>query len=260
MPVYPQLAGGALGQYPMLIRRRLRTVTNRAADGRAIKLADTGGSITEWTLRYSALIDAEATALREFFEKTEGTLYRFTFLDPTANLLAWSERFEEAVWSRGPLISIENNIGDPFGGTGASRLTNTGGGAQSLSQTLSAPGDYVYCLSAYVRSPQSTAVTLLLGKTRNEQAVSGVWKRIAVTATGEPEGESVNFGVETPGGSAIEVFGMQVEPQPAPSGYKRSTTGGVYENARLRDDALTLIATGAGLHSCTVHVIHADHI
>jgi hypothetical protein len=260
MLVYPQLGGGSLGQYPLVKRRQVRTLTNRTADGRAIKLADPGAGITEWKLQYSGLIEAEAEALREFFKNAEGTLQAFTFLDPTSNLLMWSETLEEAVWTRGPLLSIEDGIDDALGGTRAARLTNTGGGAQSLTQTLAAPGDYLYCLSAYVRAAQTGPVTMLMGNARAERRATTQWTRITLTATGEAGGESVHCGLETPGGSMLEVFGLQVEPQPAASGYKPSTTGGVYENARLRDDVLTMTATGAGLHSCKVYVIHANHI
>jgi hypothetical protein len=260
MLAYPQLGGGPVGQYPILKRRILRTVTNRAADGRKVKLPDPGAGITEWKLQYSALIDAEAAALREFFERVEGTLGDFTFLDPTANLLAWSEALDEAVWARGPLLSLETGADDPAGGTRATRLTNAGGGAQSLSQTLAVPGDYLYCLSAYVRSAQALPITMFIGGGRKERLAGSQWRRITFTATGDEGGESVNFGLEIPAASVLQVFGLQVEPQPAASGYKASTTGGVHENARLREDALTMTATGPGLHSCTIHVIHANHI
>jgi hypothetical protein len=58
----------------------------------------------------------------------------------------------------------------------------------------------------------------------------------------------------------VDVFGLQVEPQPAASGYKPTTTGGVYEHARFHDDDLAMTATGVGLHSCTVNIIHANHL
>jgi len=260
MLVYPQLGGGALSQYPTVKRRSFRTLINRAADGRTVKLADPGGGFTEWQLRYSGLIDAEAAALLEFFEKAEGTLQSFTFLDPISNLLAWSETLGEAVWARGPLLSIEDGVEDTGGRTRAARLRNSGGGAQGISQTLAAPGDHLYCWSAYVRSAEVTAVTMLVGNAHAERVANSQWSRIAFTATGEAGRESVNFGLEVPAGSAVDIFGPQVEPQPAASGYKRSTTGGVFENARLRDDALTMTATGPGLQACTVHVIHANHI
>jgi len=255
MAVYPQLVSGALGQYPIYKRRRLRTVRNHAADGRAVRLADPSAEATEWRLEYVQLSESEAQSLRDFFVECEGSLQSFTFLDPTANLLAWSETLSEAVWACEPLLSLSENIADPLGGTRASRLTNTGGGAQNIAQTLAAPADYQYCFSLYARSTTPVNVTLLLGSGRADRIVMDQWARISYTATGE-----ATFGLELPAGSDVDVFGLQVEPQPAASGYKRSTTGGVYENARLRDDSLAMKATCVGQHSCTVNIIHANHL
>ena len=56
------------------------------------------------------------------------------------------------------------------------------------------------------------------------------------------------------------LFGMQVEPQPSPSEYQSSSRGGVYEDAQLNDDALKTTATGFNRHSCTVNIIHANHL
>ena len=141
MLVYPQLGSGALGQYPITKRRRFRTVANRSADSRMVKLEDPAAAVTEWRLQYAGLIDAEANALREFFAAVEGTLKDFTFLDPVSNLLAWSEILDEAAWTRGPLLSLTKAVPDPTGGNRASRLTNSGGGPQSILQTLAGPGD-----------------------------------------------------------------------------------------------------------------------
>jgi hypothetical protein len=255
MAVYPQLGSGALGQFPVRKRRRLRTVVNQARDGRTVRLADPAGEITEWQLEYSELTDAETAALQGFFDEVEGSLRGFTFVDPSANLLAWSEKLDEAVWEAGPLLTIAAAITDPFGETRASRLSNTGGAAQGLSQTLSAPPEYVYCFSAYLRSAAPVTVTILRGTARADRKVSSEWRRITFSGAGE-----VTFGLELPAGATVDVYGLQVEPQPAASGYKTSTSGGVYEHARLRDDVLAITATGVERHSCTVNIIHANHL
>ena len=152
MLVYPQLATGALSQFPVQKRRRLRTVVNTSLDGRAIKLADPGAETTEWQLAYAGLTDDEIAALQQFFAASEGTLNSFTFLDPTANLFAWSDQLDNAAWAAGPFLSVVGGIADPAGGMTAWRLTNSGAGAQNISQTLSAPAGYVYCFSVFARS------------------------------------------------------------------------------------------------------------
>src|SRR3954468_15135877 len=106
MLVYPQLESGALSQFPVVKTRRTRTVINRASDGSTIRLADPAGEITEWLLVYKDLSDDEAGALRGFFDAAEGTLQGFTFLDPAGNLLAWSERLDDDVWQRDPLLTV----------------------------------------------------------------------------------------------------------------------------------------------------------
>jgi hypothetical protein len=260
MLVYPQLGTGALSQFPVQKRRRLRTVMNAAADGSFVKLADPNGEYAQWSLTYAQLSDAEISLLEQFFTAAEGTLNGFTFLDPTANLLAWSDSLVNAVWVSAPDLSVTSGVGDPAGGTNGWHANNTGGGAQSIVQTISAPAGYLYCFSAYVRSASPSNVTILLGGQRASCAVTTGWTRIAFAAAGDPTADSMNFGLEFPAGSAVDVYGMQAEPQAAASGYKASTTGGVYESARLGDDVLTTTATGVNLHSCTVNIFYAKHL
>ena len=260
MLVYPQLGSGALSQFPVQKRRRLRTVVNAAADGSFVKLADPNGEYTEWSLAYALLSDDEIAALEQFFAAAEGTLNGFTFLDPTSNLLAWSDHLDNAVWVRGPALSVTSGVADPAGGTNAWHASNSGGGAQSIVQTISAPAGYLYCFSAYVRSADPSNVTMLLGSQRANCAVSSDWTRVAVSAAGDPQADSISFGLEFPAGRAVDVYGLQAEPQAGASVYKASTTGGVYENARLRDDVLTTTATGVNQHSCTVNIFYAKHL
>ena len=75
MPTYPQLGSGALSQFPVQKTRQLRTVVNQAADGSTIKLADPAAEVTEWLLTYADLSDAEAAALRAFFDD-DAALFR----------------------------------------------------------------------------------------------------------------------------------------------------------------------------------------
>ena len=260
MLVYPQLGTGALGQFPIRKQRRARTVINSTTDGRTVKLADPAAVTTEWQLGYAELADSEAAALEAFFSAAEGTLNGFTFLDPAGNLLAWSGQLDDAVWARGPMLSLAGGEADPAGGALAWRLVNGGAGPQTITQTLAAPGDYVYCFSVYVRAPANTNVTALLGQGRKTQSVTAVWNRIVFTETGGAGAESVQFGLEIPAGATVDVYGPQAEPQEGASIYRASTLGGVYTNARLRDDELAVASTGVNRHSGTVNIIHGTHL
>ena len=244
MLIFPQLGTGAIGQFPVQRRRVPRTVVNRAADGHVVKLADPAGAVTEWTLEYTGLSDSELATLQAFFVAAEGTLNPFTFVDPAANLLAWSGQFDNAVWTKGPQLTVSGQ-----------HIANAGEGAQSITQTLSAPAEYLYCLSAYVKAASATTVTLLIGNQRGDRVVGTDWTAIAFAASGDPV-----FGLELPAGAAVDLSGMQVEPQAAPSMYQASTTGGVYENARLADDVLTVTTTDVACHACRVRVVCAGQI
>jgi len=258
--LYPQLASGALTQFPIQRHHCFRTILNTAADGTVVKLADSGAETIEWQLNYSGLSDVELAALVQFFMATEGTLNSFTFLDPTGNLLAWSDDLNNAVWSAGPLLSATGANADPFGGNNAWSLVNAGLGAQDLSQTIMTPGGYLYTFSVYVKAAAGSTVNLLLGGNRYAQTAGPSWQRMQCTANTDPTAASVAFGIELSLNTTVEVYGIQVEPQASPSAYQVSTTGGCYENARFRDDMLSFTSTGVNCHSATVNIIYASHL
>ena len=260
MLVYPQLATGALSQFPVQRRHQMRTLVNTAADGTVVKLADAGAETVEWQLKYAELSDGELAALLEFFSAAEGTLNNFTFVDPTANLLAWSNDLSNAVWDTGPFLSSTASNADPCGGNKAWQVANSGAGAQGFSQTVAAPGGYLYCFSVYAKSANPATLTLLLGSSRYGRNLGPTWQRFACTGTADPTASSVTFGVELGPGAVVDVYGLQAEPQASPSGYKASTSGGCYENARLRDDTLSFTTTDVNRHSATVNIIHASNL
>jgi hypothetical protein len=260
MLTYPQLATGALSQFPVQKRHSYRTLVNTAADGTVVKLADSGAETVEWQLKYMALSDAELSALIQFFTAAEGSLNGFTFLDPIGNLLAWSNDLSDAVWDAAPLLTLSGAITDPSGGNQAWQISNTGGGAQDLSQTVMAPGGYVYSFSVYVKAAEPATVTILLGSNRYERTVGTTWQRITCSGTGDAAATSMMFGIELGAGTIIDAYGIQAEPQATTSLYKASTTGGCYENARLKDDTLSFSTLGLDCHAATVNILYASHL
>jgi hypothetical protein len=163
MIYFPQLSSGATGQFPIQKQRTTRTAVNQSIQNYEIKLADPGAATTEWHIAFAELTDQELAGLESLFEAAEGRLTPFTFVDPTDNLLAWSERQDEAVWQADPLLTLTANIADPLGGTGAFQVSNTGLATQLLQQSIAAPASLSYCLSVYARSDQSTQVSLVRG-------------------------------------------------------------------------------------------------
>jgi hypothetical protein len=258
MAVFPQLTSGALAQFPVRKSNQLRTVVNTMADGSVVKLADPAGAITEWQLQYSNLSDAEAAALQQFFLSMEGSLNVFTFLDPTANLLAWSDQLTNDVWTPDPFAGLTGGVVDPLGGTNGWTLSNSGQAPQGVYQTLNAPGGYTYCLSVYVQSATPGTAILLLEGNQTTVTVGSGWTRFAVTGQGAASASSITFGVQVPPGMSVNIFGLQVEIQPGASNYKPSTTGGVYSTAYFRDDSLVFTSTDVNHNSITVNLVYAS--
>jgi hypothetical protein len=258
MLTYPQLTT-ALAQFPLVKRRRLRTVENALADGGVLKSPDPGAETIEWTLRYQGLADAELAALEEFFTAAEGSLNAFTFADPTANLLARSEELRDVAWSADPQLQLTGGIADAMGGVSGWQIHNAGGATQVLRQELQSPASYLYCFSVYLRADTRSTATLMVGTARAAVQVETQWKRVWLAAK-NAEGASTLFGIELLAGGTVEVFGPQVEPQACASKYRRSTTGGVYQGARLRDDEFSFTTTDRNRHSATVNVTYANHL
>jgi hypothetical protein len=98
------------------------------------------------------------------------------------------------------------------------------------------------------------------GNEAADYAATPAWSRAVLVTFSEEEAESVRFGIEIGAGAGIEVCGLQVEPQGGASVYKASTTGGVYSDSHISGDELVMTCTGINQHSCTVNIIHANHL
>src|SRR5579859_1998521 len=106
MTIFPKLSNGAICQYPVQRRLQYRTISNVLEDDSRIVLQDQFASYVNWDLSYTGLSDAEVAVLQTFFETVEGRLGAFTFVDPAANLLVWSERLDQSVWQSNSLLQI----------------------------------------------------------------------------------------------------------------------------------------------------------
>jgi hypothetical protein len=105
MLVYPQLPTGASGSsFRFSDAIQMRTLVNTAADGTSINWLTRGRNIGVATeVRRT---ERRGTGrLLQFFAAAEGTLNNFTFVDPTANLFAWSDDLSNAAWNAAPFLS-----------------------------------------------------------------------------------------------------------------------------------------------------------
>ena len=259
MITFPQLSSGAIAQFPLVTKTRFRTLVNRAMDGSEIYASDLDFQSRSWELDLNQLTEQEWQNIVDLHQQVEGRLQDFLFLEPGGNLLTWSEVFNDPVWTRDAGITVTDNQPDPFGGTGAGRVTN--GGAQgSLSQVLNIPASLRYAGSVWARTGASGASLQVSDSASQVVEVtfdsSNQWKRYSAGYNLTSALESVAFKILTPAGSVVDVFGAQLEAQPAPSKYKKTLQqAGVYPNARFEDDVLADRATGVNRHSGVIRIL-----
>lgn len=258
MPTFPQLSTGAIAQYPYQTDIRFRTVRHEGPNGGAIAFADVSHEERSWDLTLEELSSEEWAALEQLFVDVGGSLRGFTFLDPSSNLLAWSEDLEQDAWANAG-AGLTAGQGDPLGGNRATTLTAGGGGA-TVSQTIDAPGDYRYAASVWARTSSAGAGLRVANGQGSEQftafAADGVWRRYKAPYDGGSASESMRFEIQAPGSGGIDVFGPQLEAQAAASEYKPSgELGGVYPWARFDQDVLSDRSTGPQRHSARLRII-----
>jgi hypothetical protein len=261
MIVFPQLNSGAIAQFPFRGRRSYRTLLNESADGAEVRVADADFEERSWLLSLHELSDEEWQSIEDLFTEREGRLRSFVFLEPGANLLSWSGQLEEGAWDKDAGFSVTAGQPDPFGGTAAQRITNSGA-AGSAAQTLNIPGSFRYAGSVWARSAQSGVV--LQVDDSGSQVVqapvddSNQWKRYSLGYGLASASEFMAFRIVVPAGAVVDVFGPQLEAQASPSAYKRTgEQAGVYASARFDQDVLGDRLAGEGRHSGEVRIVWA---
>jgi hypothetical protein len=263
MVVFPQLSSGSGTQYPTIRRRRFRTAANHLRDGSVVGWADGGFASTAWELALQDLTDEESECLEALFESVEGRLGTFTFVDPTANLLAHSGDLKAACWQRSPLMQVVAGLSDPLGGQRAVRLTNASAVMQSVSQQVEAPAWFTYTFSVYARSAAAVSIALIRStgsaSHSRQYTIGPGWRRCVLSGALNATGAGVRFGIDIPAATGVEIFGVQAEAQPGASAYKRTfERDGVYSAARFDDDVLRLISDGPDQHRYHLRIVARD--
>ncbi len=260
MLVFPQISTGAATLYPLTKARAGRTAVNTLADGGTDVFADHDAAQVTWEMRMRGLTRNEWDAIEALFDQTAGGWKAFTFLDPAGNLLAWSEDLTDTVWAKDALLILATGIADPLGTTRAMRVTNTAQVLGSVTQTLAAPADFQYCLSVWARSGAGSSISLRVGNTLQTFGLGAVWRRLTVSAhAGPPAGDTVACGAELAAGAVVDLFGMQLEAQPAASPYKRTgARAGVYSSARFASDELTVTAQSTDAYDTVIRIVSRE--
>jgi hypothetical protein len=141
-------------------------------------------------------------------------------------------------------------------------VVNNGQAEQSVSQTLAVPGNYQYSLSVWARTDGSSGITLAAsagsGSASTTFSLDTQWKRISIFVGMGQTAESVTFEARLAAGAAVQLFGMQVEAQLAPSDYKKTGAhGGVISHARFAADQLSVRAQGTDVFDAVIGIVKA---
>jgi hypothetical protein len=258
MLIFPQLSTGALTQYPTAKKISMRSVQSAMEDGTVIALADSAATYLRWKVMLQDLSDQEAKSLTDLFAATQGSLFPFLFLDPTANLLLWSGDFSQSAWQTAG-VTFDLALADPLGGNCAVRAHNQSAGALSIVQQTQIPGSVQGCFSVYLRADTLVTVTLSLAagsQSRNATAVvMTTWQRYSVSGVFPGVTDALQFGIHLPAATSVQLFGPQVDAQPAASRYIASSgRSGVYANARFDGSQIDRIATGPNRNTCVMFI------
>ena len=257
MIVFPCLASGAIAQRGARRTTRFRTVQNGVRGGDSI--SDSFCRYTEWVLPMEDLAPVELARLLEFFELVRGTQGTFRFLDPFDNLFRWSGNLLNGAWQRDPFLEVRADASGPIPGRTGYRILNTSDTYQAIAQFIGMPGSYTACFSLWLRTWESGSVVL---RRRSETMVGtmvcGVtrdWSRVFYVSELEGSADVSEFSVIIAPGKSVEVFGLQVEVQRAPSEYMETDErSGVYDVARLTQDSLDVEFVGNKRSRCVVGI------
>jgi hypothetical protein len=259
MLYFPQLATGALAQFPLRRQLLRRTIVNQHLDGTVVKLDDPSAARITWDLRYLGLTETERQNIETLFRDAEGRLRSFTFLDPAGNLLRWSEDLSKAVWHKDGAIQVVSDVTDPNGTSRAVRITNTAQVSQGVEQKADVPGWFHYCFGVKARAAAPTQMTLSIsnaaGTISSVQRVTSDWASYWCAGQIDGSAEDLTCRLALDGGGAIETFGFQLGAQPNPSDYRRTySQSGVFGNSRFLDDELEFVANGIDDHAVALRV------
>jgi hypothetical protein len=247
------MSNGSVCQFPFEKTLRYRTILNSAEDGSRILLEDPNASAIGWTLNYSSLTDTELATFQDFFEVMSGRLQTFTFLDPSGNLLTWSEDFTQTAWQKSTFLQCEAGVTDPLGTQRATSVTNSGSGDLTLAQSISVPGSSLCCFSLFAQSPLGTEITLTRSSVSEGFSVSSAWRLVFLSTATSDGADTSTFGVTIPAGAQVDLFGMQVAPQTGPSTYVQTLDrSGVYPATRFDSDSLSFTSSAPNSNACEI--------
>jgi hypothetical protein len=255
---FPELISGTYAQYPIRKSLAIRAIRNMLLDGSVISAPDFAANRIVWNLSYVELSFSDCDLLRQFYQLCVGGLHRFTFIDPTDNMLRSSSDFNASDWQIPEAVEVQSaglaqSVGYP-----AYRFTNTAQAGQLVSQKVSVPSGLQSCFSIYVKSSVESTIELIRqGQNTLDVRTCPVgpsWTRVISAGRLADSGGVLTAGLRLSPGQSISVSGAQLEPQLAPSRYRSSGRGGVYTTAYFGSDSMSIRADAPDSYSVQVRV------
>lgn len=248
--VFPQLRSGAISSFPVEKDLRLRSVVNVLPGNEQIRYFDPGSQECEWLLSYDELEDDELSKIVLFFERCRGQLRSFTFCEPDANLLRWSERLTAPPWQAEPLLVVESGAEHTF------RLRNTSQSWAGLLQEASVPVNYELSFALQARSISGCGFRIVVDSgeaSTYEGVATAEWGEIWVSHTSAVE--TARCRLEIPAGAELHVRALRLCPQRFPGAYKKTFEhSGLTHTARFASDSLRIATYRAGAHKLVLRV------
>ena len=253
--IFPQLLSGATVQYPNSKTNPFPVIFNLQEDGSRYWAEPTDSSL-RWRLTFTGLSTLEANTLRTFFAATKGKLNDFLFLDPSGNLLIWSEDVARPNWLKAPFTSASsageiNSVVHTLGGEA--------GSVSSISQMLQVPSESLICASLKARSSAPGVLKLFITDSVLEVYVSVVltdaWKVVNVAHQGSGSGQQKLVEISLPSGGTAEITELMVSPQPFPAAYVPTRErNGIHQKTRFDQDDLVVTASDKDEYSCQMFI------
>ena len=268
MPTYyPQIGSGIITALPYQRSAAFDTIRNELPSGQIFARSNLSNELGVWSVVHQALSNSDLETLRTFFAGRHGRALSFIFLDPSGNLVPFSEDFADASWSN-QQATIGAAVTDPEGGNLATSVASTGSDAK-LWTTILPDGDasgYILCGSVWARATGSSqqlhiafldSGPLIIGGTTFDLP-QNQWVRIQHTIT-LATATSIGFQIGGLGtwasGETIQLFGAQAVPMPGPGEYSKSPgNSGLHNNCRFGSDEWSPEYVSAGINRIQIEI------
>jgi hypothetical protein len=255
---------GVRAQYPNGVTFEHLTNATNLAPGPRVAFAWRPEPLGRYTLKLTNLTDAEVATLEAFFISQQGRYGQFAFIDPTGNLLQYSEDFTQSCWTKACTVGAAT--ADPFGGTAATVLAANSGNSSVQQAVVIDPevSGSQACFSVYLMAVTAAGAFNIYatdGATTVNVPCSlttTAWTRVSLPWTfGASGAVTVGIGGNSSwtGASQVAVYGPMLSMTPGAAPYlKTPGFAALRPFCRFDQDALEIQYKGPNQSDLTLKV------